>query len=467
MSMDTYKKNLTEILEWVAVASLTLIIILRVYAAFMTQPALSHDDIHYRSVASYLEPKVTLRQALINSFLPTTFNIGHRTAGYHSSLVMAIKIFKKFLEYERIYQIGNLVWFVFQVVFMYLLSFWASKKQWFALSMTFLYLSMPIVFGMNRWVMTENFVFPAILSFGYFSVWLVTTRSVPGAGGKKDIIIKEILVPVVAAYCMGVFSTVREYALPVMIALGLGAMMGLIIQKRWLALSVFTLVFTPYAVAGVQGALPIIRNTLLKTGLSQTNYDWRVKFLRKPLHVWYYQMIVHSAGIAMTILLLSGVTGIFYAAYSRVVPLVKNGKIELLKFIRSNFTGVNIVFICQVFMTVFYWVGASMAKAKFHRTTILPIVMLLISLLMSIRVFNISLEKIAVKVKLFLMSMILISWIVMGYQLFFAFDGGKSFVVIPYKMPTYNHPMHLRKLRGVGDWHVIEDEELMKEIRGK
>jgi hypothetical protein len=56
----------------------------------------------------------------------------------------------------------------------FLFAWWATSDYLLATAITFLYLSSPIVFGLSRWVMTENFVFVGLLTFSFIPAWLIT-----------------------------------------------------------------------------------------------------------------------------------------------------------------------------------------------------------------------------------------------------------------------------------------------------
>jgi len=42
----------------------------------------------------------------------------------------------------------------------------------------------------------------------------------------------------------------------------------------------------------------------------------------------------------------------------------------------------------------------------------------------------------------------------LAYDVFYAFDGGRSWAHHPYALEIYNHPLHLRALRGPNDMHI-------------
>jgi hypothetical protein len=55
------------------------------------------------------------------------------------------------------------------------------------------------------------------------------------------------------------------------------------------------------------------------------------------------------------------------------------------------------------------------------------------------------------------LALIAVSWSVLSYQLFVAFDGGETYAHAAYRLEYYNYPLHLRPLRGPLDSYVCFD----------
>jgi hypothetical protein len=56
--------------------------------------------------------------------------------------------------------------------------------------------------------------------------------------------------------------------------------------------------------------------------------------------------------------------------------------------------------------------------------------------------------------KAFILTLILISWGSLFYQLFIAFDGGKTYAHHAFRLEYYNYPLHLRSLRNSQDTYI-------------
>lgn len=442
-----------------ALISLLAIFMLRSYAVFYAQPVVAYDDKHYRAAAVFLGDNVSTPQAFREVFLPTSRHLKERTIGYISCLVLGQKLLG-FVNMERRWQIVNLGLFYLQAVFMYLLALWASRrKEWFAASMTALFLLMPIVFGMNRWIMNENFVFPALLAFPLCAVWLIGGEERGERTGGRRFVLEEICVPAGAAYVMGVFATLREYALPSLLVTAAVVMFSLALKKRWTALAVFTAVFAPFCVAATKAAVLVLTYTIQKTGIIKdfSHPDVALNMYYVPWSDWAYRVVVRSIGPAMTVFLLAGAAFLARRAYHSISGSLEAGR-GALSVIKEWGGGIRLLFICVLGLVVLYGAAVLMSTNRMLRVAIPPAMSLVVLIMLGIRIFDSAGAYMSSRrVKKFILALILLSWMIMLYQLFIAFGGGKDFGIRPYYMPTYNHPLHLRELKGPGDWHVVED----------
>jgi len=452
--------NLAGILRGLAALSLLALLILRSYAAFFTQPVVAHDDKHYRAAAVFLGDNISTAQAFKEVLLPTSRHLRERTIGYISWLVLGQKLLGSF-DMERRWQIVNLVLFYLQALFIYLLALWASKKEWFAASLTFLYLSMPIVFGMNRWIMNENFVFTALLAFPLCAIRLIDREKRAERTEGRRFIIEEACVPAGAAYVMGMFATLREYALPSLLAMAAVVILTLAFKKRWIALAVFTAVFAPFCIAATKAAVLVLTYTIQKTGMVKdfSHPDVALNKYYVPWSDWTYRVVVRCIGPAMTVFLCGGLAFLARRVYNSVSGYFEAER-GILPVIKEWGSGVRLLFICLLALSALYGAAVLMSTNRMLRVAIPPVMSLVVLILMGIRIFDSAgVYLSSVKVKKYLIGLILLSWVTMLFQLFVSYGGGKDFVIRPYYMPTYNHPLHLRELKGPGDWHVVDDEE--------
>jgi hypothetical protein len=445
---------LTEILEWVAILSVAFIVILRVYATFNTQPILSYDDQHYRSISTYWEHRVTAKQALKEFFLPNPVHIGNRTAGYNSCLVLGRK-FLWFLEPERIFQIVNLILYLIQAAFIFYIAARRKREWWFAFSAVFLYLSMPLIFGLSRWVMTENFVFPAILAFGSMSVWLISDNYVKEKTKRSTSIRTEILCPAVAGYVIGVFGSSREYVLPYLVGVVAFTILILLIQKRWLAVLVFVAVLTPFSVAIKESVSPILRELVAKSGFDKTYVDPNLARYRISFPIWIRKIIFEAVGLAVTILSVTIFCGWIGRGVKSVKKLWLKQKVEIFRDQNGTVLWDRFFFLFSVIMFLMYGGANVLSKFKDIRGAATVITVMFVVLICGLKLINLE-RKDIVKLKVLLLGAIFLSWGMLTYQAFFAFDGGKTYAVTPKGPPTYNYPLQIRKLTGGNDWHVVE-----------
>ena len=457
---------ITEILEWAAVLSIAAIIMLRLYAAIVTQPVLAHDDRHYKALATFFEFQNSTGQAVKEVFLPNSENISRRTIGYQTWLILGLKLLKDHIARDRIYQFVNIIFFAVQMFCVYLMSLWASRRKWFAVSFTALYLTMPIVFGMNRWIVTENFVFPGLWCCSFMMMWVITDEFKGNFSGKADFFVRQVLVPAVAAYGISIFCTFREYAFPYLLTIALTTVFFLCVRRRWTAAAIFALILSPYIVAGWQGSMPVLYWTLGKTGIKSMamagiQVDSNVARYYLSLHEWLGRVVfLHCAGPAMSFLIIGGGGFIIGNVWRKTLDLVKSLKNNRIAL--SNVTKIgadSLFFSIQLFWAVAYVAVVLMSPVRFHRTSVLPIVIVLIAILAGIRLFKDNVWKWEGVIKKSFLGLLFLSWSVMLYQLFIPFEGGQTFLVIPYNMPTFNHPLHLRKLEGFNDWHAIHESE--------
>jgi len=443
---------LTELLEWVALISISVMLLFRLYAAFVAQPVVGYDDRHYKGLAKYFEVHKSAARCIKDFLLPNTEKLGNRTIGYQSYLIIGLKFFKQF-DADRVIHGANVVLYLFQLCFVYLIARWIWKEPWFACSMVFLYMSMPIVFGVNRWIVTENYVFSGVLAFAFFSLAMVLYR--PELRGQKwfGFVFKEILIPAGCAYGMALFSTLREYAFPCFIAAIFVVAVMLIWSKRWVALVVFFAVIYPFVSAGFGVCTQIINKTVEKTGILPNKTDPNVVKYAIPMIVWIRMLIIDSFGPAMAVFTLGGSVWILSEVW-RIFCGEAKTMIDKVKWL---FKDINLFFIVQGFLSAVFLGVVFLSQYKECRTTILPIVCVFLFFLYGIRVSGIFLQK---NRKLFfkkvLFVVILLAWGTQVYQLFFAFGGGKEFAIRPYYLPTYNHPFGIRELNGPGDTHIIE-----------
>jgi hypothetical protein len=455
--MSRGERRLTDILEWTALLSLGMVIALRIYAVFIPQPVVTYDDRHYSGIAVYCEPRETMGEAVKDVLLPNNKNIGNRTAGYNSCLVLGLKVFSA-MEPKRALQAVNLVLFLIQIAAVLFISYWAYPKHWFAVSFCYLYVSMPIIFGLNRWIMTDNLVITALWVFPAAAIWAVCRDNERDGRGYLGQIWTEGVVPLAAGGMMAVFAGLREYAVPSYFLISGIIVLSFAVKRKWTAFFVFIAVSIPYWRASFEGASGIIARTVSKSGISSAGSDIHVHLYSLPYWKWIYDMITGSYGLAMSVLIALGMYFMAKGAWEKSVKGIMTGKDIPAKIKGIFFDGKSLLLIGQLFLAVSYFTLASLSSFREFRTTIPCGVSMLAALLIGINVFQVidGGGVPALRAKKAILALMAISWAAAVYQLFIAFDGGKSFAIKPYRVPTYNHPLNLRELKGPGDAHIDE-----------
>ncbi|MBF0216187.1 MAG: hypothetical protein HQL30_04235 [Candidatus Omnitrophica bacterium] len=453
------EKTLTEILEWVALISVSAILILRLFAALWTQPVISYDDKHYRGIAIYLNEKTTIKDAVTDLFLPTIKRIGFRTYGYNSWNLLALKLFKKYVNRERVFQLLNCLFFLAQVAGIAALASRAHKRNWFIYSVSFLYLSSPIIFGINRWVMTENLVPAALFVFSAMALVLINSGKAEGSRPVHPII-TEILIPAVCAFAMGVCCNLREYALPFLLLGAIGVVIVLKKERRYLALAIFLVIIAPYFLSALKVLSVIASETIAKSGIVKTNVDQHVKGYRTGWIEWFRNISFRTMGVPIIAFLVAGNTMLFHGAAGRIAGSLRSrGLLKTLSAAKRSFTERDKVLFILFFPTVFmYWFIVCFSTFRDMRIILTPFVMNIILILLGVKALGIGkyIDRYSSPVMKTFLGLIVVSWAVFIFQLFFAFGGGKDYAVTRKGPPTYNHPMFLRKIEKFEDWHVKE-----------
>ncbi|MEB3312050.1 MAG: hypothetical protein VKJ02_17630 [Snowella sp.] len=438
------KNWLQIILAIVIVISIIGILALRIYAIYNTVSIHTWDDIGYRNYAIESANYIgNISKALQDVFLPNADLLDNsRAIGYHSWLVLFLKL-RISGNPEQVFQLANLGLLIFQAIILFIFAKWSTKSQLFAGTLTFLYLSSPIVFGLNRWVMTENYVMLGLLVFSCIPIWLFSQDFRP-------LYRREILAGIGGAWLIGMFGTIREYALPSFFLTAIATSMGLIWQKRLDAFLSFTIIFAICCLTFLEGWVQLFK--LSRYRVTQSEYY-------HPLQEWIPHFFVHVIGIALAVFLLVNIVIIginIYQNYQSKQWDFKQFKLDLssIRFNQGN-NPLQLLWLTNFSLVLLYSFIILISQSRQARAGILLIFSLLSLILISIRYFNIS-EKIFKASWFNFISLILIflSWGITYHQLFIAFDGGKSYTHTAYDLEYYNHPLYLRPLRSPEDMHT-------------
>ena len=419
------KDWLSAVTRGAVLGSLVCLMVLRMYAAWYRVPVCTWDDSMHREQA--VGTTISLRQAVRLLTLPTTYNIVlDKTMGYYLWLVMGHHLFSGLgtqsqcsnSTTERAWQLINILLLLIQFGCVYGLAAWAFDDRTLGLAAVALYFLSPIVFGMNRWVMTENHVMAAF--------WVGSAAAVIALRRGS------VWVYVPCALAIGSFSTTREYALPFMTAIALGAILALGVTHGARAV-LFAALVVPYYVCAAIAA--------------RSSYDIAMaKFLNPagqaglhfPLVQWVPHVVMESIGPVLS----AGLTGV---AMFLMVRALKAPRFR---------DGLFVFWLVLGLVTAGTLLACVITIQRIARSSIPPYVLGFAFVLIGVKATRVTLTP---RWRRFIYGCVLvglvISWGFMIDHLFVRFDAGGSYRHRAGQMEYYNHPFWLRPLRDRSDRH--------------
>jgi hypothetical protein len=420
--------------SWVAALSLAALLGLRCYAAYFTVPVRTWDDVAYRDNALWTAERTSTAEAISDIVLPCSKTLWDlKTAGYRSWLTVAKKI-SPFKNDEFTWQSVNICLFLIDGISLFLLSWWSTRRRDFSLCLAFLLLSSPIVFGMNRWVMTENHVMTSIIVYATAGAVLFRRR-------ERETLLLNLFWGAVAGWLFGIFGSMREYCLPTIVGIPIAAFAGLIWERRRARLAAFSAVYFPYAFDIGKALEPILKSAVPRTQEGGWHFH--------SLSDWIPHVALHSAGPALvsTFLILSWLCGV--EALRRWRDL--DGGANRLRLLLGKLSGWHIFLAGQLAVTIGYAGLILWIKMRGVRASIPLSMSIMVLLVMASRGLPDSARR---RFSLCLLPLVALSWLVLGYQLFIPFNGGKTYAHHPSNLEHFNHPLHLRALRTRDDMHT-------------
>lgn len=423
----------------VSLSVLALALGVRFYAAWHTVAICTWDDSMHREEAVGSPLSVGEVARLIA--LPTTVNtIAEKTMGYHLWLVGGLRIFGTLgvadgtagcsasVDEERTWQAVNIVLLLIQLGCVYAIARWATGS--FGIEAATLYLLMPVVFGFNRWVMTENHFMAALWVAIAATLWLVNRPGVPTAIG--------------AALAIGVFSNTREYALPFLVLLSAVAVAALLTDGHRRAALVFALLVGPYLGGAILAALP------------RAFEQARIKFFWAPgwhpLPAWFVHCFWESWGPVLTVLAIVGLPAVVVRAWRRRGELERNG--------------ITVLWAALGCLTILCCVGCVISSQRTVRPSILPFFFLLAFLLVSVRVLRIP-TRVTPAIAAAVIGAIGLAAAFEVNHWFLRFERGTTYVAFgdPVECPQatlecVDHPLWIRGLSMRFDRHFLRPGEI-------
>jgi hypothetical protein len=450
---------INSLVKKLVIISLILLLGLRIYALFFTIPIVTPwDDTIYRNISIKESKEISLKRAARLVFLPNPEPpIRHGVMrGYTQQLTLGLKLFGQ-EKPETSFHLVNISLLLIQSALIFFFGWWAIADYLWALILSFLYLSSPIVFGINRWVMTENFVLAGLLVFSLVGAKLLTTKNERAYNnqdsGKWNFKRKEIVLSALAAYAIGICSTIREYAIPSLFVISASIVLGLLWDKRRVAAITFISVLLPFLIA--------ISNPLYICFKNLASKSVQLQYFH-PLGKWTFHVFLYVMGPAMTLLLIPLLVFIPYHIFKNVFRLAKDHPSTLLYQIKQNITGIHFLLAGHGLLIVLYGTAIALSTNRVVR----PAIPLMISILgfVLIGIYSIPPIKALIltpPIKLFALSLIVLSWAVLSYQLFFAFEGGKTYAHHAFNLEFYNYPLHLRPLRDSNDTYICGEKGII------
>jgi len=432
-----------------SVLSLAALLTLRVYAAWQL-PALRTpwDDDFYRAAAAATADKQGVFATARNLVLPHAgLVIEGRLNGYNDWLVAATKVRGALgiSSNEVAFQTLNAVLLLLQALAILLFARWSLKDRALAWGFTFLYISAPVVFGTSRWVHTENLVLLAGVALSGLTAWLLGRGGRPRPHARLALVMSTGL----AAWGIGLCTRAREYAAPSFIVLFLCTELVLLFRKRRLEAGVVATVTGTFMVPWLPAIVEALQVMLSKGGQSRYFHS---------LAEWIPHVAFYAVGPSFTIVLLALGVVVLVQRSRGLVQLLPASKVSVRRFLRAELSGVRPLVWSHLFLFAFYAAGFVWSRNRVTRPAVpmmlagLGLVLIGIRSLPSLRAW---LQR--TPVKLVALALIAMSWSVLTYQLWFAFEGGKTYAHHGYRLEYFNYPLHLRPLKDPSDRHICFD----------
>ena len=433
MERERAQRIVDSILRTVGIVSVLAILALRLYAAAWTIPMRTPwDDTTIRLAARQQSRRETVASAVARLVLPNPPSVLEgRLNGYQRWLVVGHKLGTRMRpgSGELAFQVVNFVLLCLQALTLMAFAHWATRDLALSAGFTFLWISAPVVFGMSRWVLTENLVLTAGPILSFLAAWLLGREAPPGPGSRS--LAARILAAGSAAYVMGLFSVAREYAAPSYFAIVGTTLLGLALQKRRWEAAVFATVTAGFVAPLASPLAAALRATVTKGSRDEWFH---------PLGEWIPHVSVYTVGPALTVALIVLVAAGLYRAGAR------------------ELTGLRGLFWAHLLLLAFYLGGLVWVRNRVSRLAILPMIVAAGLALIGTRLSpEIQRALSTTRAKGAVLALIAASWSVLCYQLFVAFDGGETYAHAAYRLEYYNYPLHLRPLRGPLDSYVCFD----------
>lgn len=435
---------LAHALAILVIVSLIVLIGIRLYTIYETVAIRTWDDIEYRNYAiEYADFIDTFSKAIQDIIFPNGNLLDNsRAIGYHSWLVLFVTL-KISGNPEQVFQWANFVLWLIQGFILYRLALWATQTKTVAGTLVILYLACPIVFGLNRWVMTENFVMTGLLVLSYVPIGILWHDYRPRYRW-------EILAGIGGAWGMALFGTMREYALPSYLLLMVVTSGGLFWQRRLDAFFGFTITAIAFWLTYLEGWIKLMKLSAFR--VSQSEYF-------HPLREWiphfFSQVIGYPLAVFLGILLVIIGRKLYQYYHQDYFSLSALRQKFNLDSLRRSPDWLGLLVLAHGLLLMLYCAIVLISSSRQARAGILI-------LWTGMPLILIALRYLAIDVKVLrqgwfttlMIMLILATWSASYHQLFVAFDDGKTYFHKAYDLEIYNYPLHIRALSGPDDMHT-------------
>jgi hypothetical protein len=427
----------------VAITSLVVLMAFRIYAAAFTNIVNSGwDDNEYRNAANAAAARMTMAQAVGDIVLPgeranAAISVLGRSIGYHAWLVLGRTLLPAG-DPERVWQMVNVVFFLAQALALYSLGFLGGMPRDLRLVMVFVFMSSPMSFGFNRWVMTENHVATAMLSSALACAWLVFGLRRLRAATALQRMARRITMALLAGYVTGAFSSLREYATPFYLLIAAGAVAALLWERRLLAASAFVLGFAPFVRVLVSSFRVLLPEAARKAG--QTAYYHATS-------EWFPHEVQNFWGPSLTVL---GFVAVAMAG-TYLGELELHAESHAVEGPCERFRGLDVFWLASIAAAGSATVLVLAVKNRLARNGIIIILPLMLILCLGWHRYRPRLSGHLQRIRIVAIGLIAMSWVVFFDQAFFEFDGGRTWRHHCSHLEYYNHPLRLPALRP-GEW---------------
>lgn len=418
------------------IVSLILCLGLRVYAAFFTVPIKTWDDSVHRWCAVNSARQSSLLQAVAGAVLPNEETVVGRSIGYHSWLVLGRKLIPASVPDERAWQASN--------VGMLLLTFGALVAAWRLFGIEWLwslfggnlFLLSPIVFGINRWIMSEVHLIMA-LAFCFLALALASRPrrdwSLPCR------LLDEVPTGLAVGFLLALACTMREYAIPLFLGYCFLVLASMAYRRRFLSIVVCTLVMAPYLIA-LSKSLSVVRAIAVQKAGQSVYYNPFLKY------IWH--TIINATGLGLSLLFLAALMIIAL----RVLVMLRAQTLSLRQTwqIQVPVLLPALVMIAGLCM----YIAGGLTLNTTARNAIPGYCGMMAGAIPVLA--SVSLSRARLLLISSAASFVVMAWGFMYYDLFVAFKGGPAYAHHPTNIEYYNHPLHLRPLMSPEDMHVVK-----------